>query len=113
MKCYVDGFQDIAEKHSFSQFQVHLVDENGDLCLGEHKVLAHLTSQVYGDTVTASVSSTEKPGVYEVSYSPTKFGPHEILVTVNGVPLKDAPFTVFVRNPQVSCMCDMLLYSTH
>ena len=96
-KCTVTGRGlQLAETSQPAHFEVHLVDTAGDPCTTEQQVTAELRSNVDGSITLTSVAH-KTPDTCEVSYQPNTRGQHVLNVTVNGEPVQDSPFLVYVR----------------
>ena len=78
---------------------VHLVDEEGEVCLEPAESLScELTSDTNSDKVKCSVKNT-KDSQFEISYKPTSRGRHQVHIKVKGEHIKGSPFSVAVKLP--------------
>ena len=96
-KCTAEEpWTNVAEVGKPSQFTVHTVYQNGQLCGEKQKVEAELKSLVTDSVIHADVNSKES-GVYEVAYTPEVRGRHTLIVKVNGTQIAGSPFQVFAK----------------
>lgn len=107
--CYAYGLKNTAGSNTEYRFQVHLLDEDGEHCWGDHKfrIMTEVTSPscLYYFDPHDSVSSTAERGVYQVSF----YTPHDsysvrLAVHVNGVCLRGFPFVI---NDQSRTDCNL------
>ena len=99
-KCRVSLPQMKLEKHTLYHLRVCLFDEDGDPCSGSHDIDTKLTLLADDSIVAGTFSKPEKdnPGEYVVSFTPTRPGDCQILVTINGTSLPSGPLSVIVYN---------------
>ena len=83
-----------------------MADVDGEPCTSNDgiTITAEVTSITDELTVTGKVVN-ETPAVYRVSYQPIKCCEHEISVKVNGTPINNSPFAIFVHNNPHPKMC--------
>ena len=79
-----------------SKFTVHTYDNYGQPTLIMHHVSAQLKSLVDGSFLKATVLS-HTPSTYQLSYTPTTRGRHQLTVRVNNTEI--GTFQVFVQHP--------------
>lgn len=85
-----------AETAVTSKFHFHLKYANSLPCSEEQNISVSIQSSVSGP-VEAQVSY-QVNGDYEVTYTPTSRGRHEVRVVVNGGEISGSPFQLFVSN---------------
>ena len=89
---------EVAETAQIVRFEVHLADADGDPCTNTQRVVVMLKSIVSGSVSKVTVVG-KTPATYEVSYQPSVRGRHNLIVRVNGMPILESPFRVYVRHP--------------
>ena len=78
---------------------VHLVDEEGKVCLEpDQSLTCELTSDTNSDNAKCSLKKT-KDSQFEISYKPTSRGRHQLHIKVKGEHIKRSPFNVAVKLP--------------
>ena len=102
-KAFGEGLKS-AEKHLPTSFYVHLVNADGDTCVGHQEVTAELKSLTDSSATNAN-TKCQAPDIYQVSYQPSKCGNHELSVKVNNSPIQGSPFMVFVKNSPSAVKC--------
>ena len=85
-----------AEVGKSTQFTVRTVNQNGWLCREQLVVEAELKS-VVNDSVTHTKVTSNRRGVYEVTYTPKVHGRHTLTVKVNGAQIAGNPFQMFAK----------------
>jgi len=96
-KCTAEGpGVKVAEVGKVTEFTVHTVYQNGQLCKEKQIVEAELKSIANNSTVHVKVTSN-LGGVYKVTYTPEVRGRHTMIIKVNGVPIAGSPFRVFAK----------------
>ena len=83
-----------------AQFQVHLKNAQDEPCLHTHdiNITAQLTSLVDSSTTNATVVSHTQ-AISTLSYEPNQRGRHHLNVSVNGEPIANSPFLLYVQHP--------------
>ena len=89
------GLKSATTKH-VSKFTVHTHDTYGQPTSVQQHVSAELKSLVDGSVLQATVVS-QTPSTYELSYTPTTRGRHQLTVRVNNIEI--GTFQVFVQHP--------------
>ena len=91
-----------AFQNKVASFQVHLGDKDGDPVCSEQSVSASLSQQGEDSLVLPpDVATTERPGVYVVSYLAGQSGDCELTVLVNGQSIGEGSFAVNVKKSVV------------
>ena len=78
-----------------SQFSIEVLHSHGGPCSSSQRVTAELNSTT-SRSVTKSTVVQKSPSTYEVTYTPTTRGRHELCVRVNGDEIQGSPFRVVV-----------------
>jgi len=78
-----------------SQFSIESLYSYGGPCSSSQRVTAELTSTTTRSVIKATVVQ-KSPSTYEVMYTPTTRGRHEMCVRVNGDEIQGSPFRVVV-----------------
>ena len=83
-----------------AQFQVHLKNARDEPCLHTHdiNITAQLTSLVDSSTTNATVVSHTQ-AISTLSYEPNQRGRHHLIISVNGEPIANSPFLLYVQHP--------------
>ena len=90
---------ELVKKHKYNpvSFLVRLADSDNEPCVSLH-LLVTLRMRETEEWIPVTVVS-EVASVYRVSYIPAAAGEMEVSVMVNGVHIKNSPWTVCVDNP--------------
>ena len=86
------------ETGKVTTFMLHLVDFEGNPCIGKQNVAVKLRSLRQGSITTADVTLLS-PGQYEASYRAETRGRHELSIKVNDVHIPISPFPVYIQKP--------------
>ena len=78
-----------------SQFSIEVLYSDGRPCSSSQRVTAELISKTAWSVTKATVVQ-KSPTTYEVTYTPTTRGRHELCVRVNGDEIQGSPFRVVV-----------------
>ena len=78
-----------------SQFSIEVLYSHGGPCSSSQRVTAELNSTT-SRSVTKATVVQKSPTTYEVTYTPTTRGRHELCVRVNGDEIRGSPFMVVV-----------------
>ena len=83
-----------------AQFEVHFKNAQDEPCLHTHdiNITAQLTSLVDSSTTNATVVSHTQ-AISTLSYEPNQRGRHHLNVSVNGEPIANSPFLLYVQHP--------------
>ena len=96
-KCTAEGLgTKVAEVNKSTEFTVHTVYQNGQLCREKQVVEVELKSFVNDSVVYGKVTSKGR-GVYTVIYSPEVRGRHSLVVKVSGTQIAGSPFQVVAK----------------
>ena len=96
-KCIAEGRgTKVAEVGKSAHFTVHTMYQNGQLCTERQMVEAELKSAVTGSVTHTKVTSNKR-GVYEVTYTPEVRGRYTLSVKVNDTQIGGSPFQVFTQ----------------
>ena len=96
-KCTAEGpGVKVAEVGKVTEFTVHTVYQNGQLCREKQIVEAELKSNANNSTVHVKVTS-KLEGVYKVTYTPEVRGRHTMIIRVNGTQITGSPFQVLAK----------------
>ena len=87
-----------AETNSTTTFTVSVKDHLNKPCTHPHQLTTTLRSLVYGSVVETTQTKKEE-ATYEVQYTATQRGRHQLSVAVNGVEIHGSPFAVFIKIP--------------
>ena len=87
-----------AETNSTTTFTVSVKDHLNIPCTHPHQLTTTLRSLVDGSVVETTQTSKDE-ATYEVQYTATQRGRHQLSVAVNGVEIHGSPFAVFIRIP--------------
>ena len=87
-----------AETNSTTTFTVSVKDHLNKPCTHPHQPTTTLRSLVDGSVVETTQTSKDE-ATYEVQYTATQRGIHQLSVAVNGVEIHGTPFAVFIRMP--------------
>ena len=87
-----------AETNSTTTFTVSVQDHLNKPCTHPHQLTTTLRSLVDGSVVETTQTSKDE-ATYEVQYTATQRGRHQLSVAVNGVEIHGSPFAVFIRIP--------------
>ena len=93
--CKVDGLKSATTKQ-VAKFTVHILDTHGQPPPPQQHVSAELKSLADGSVLQTTVV-TRTPSTYELSYTPTTRGRHQLTVRVNNTEI--GTFQVFVHHP--------------
>ena len=86
-----------AEINTTATFKVSVVDQQNRPCTRPTQLTTRLQSRVDGSIVeTAQTSEDVDAATYQVQYTATQRGRHQLSVGVNGVEIPGSPFGVFV-----------------
>ena len=98
-KCVAEGpgFRS-AETNSTTTFTVSVKDHLNKPCTHQHQLTTTLRSLVDGSVVETTQASKDE-ATYEVQYTATQRGRHQLSVAVNGVEIHGSPFAVFIKTP--------------
>ena len=84
-----------AEINTTATFKVSVVDQRNRPCTRPTQLTTRLQSRVDGSIVETAQTS-EDAATYQVQYTATQRGRHQLSVAVNGVEIPGSPFGVFV-----------------
>ena len=84
-----------AEINTTATFKVSVVDQRNRPCTRPTQLTTRLQSRVDGSIVETAQTS-EDAATYQVHYTATQRGRHQLSVAVNGVEIPGSPFGVFV-----------------
>ena len=84
-----------AEINTTATFKVSVVDQQNRPCTRPTQLTTRLQSRVDGSIVETAQTS-EDAATYQVQYTATQRGRHQLSVAVNGVEIPGSPFGVFV-----------------
>ena len=87
-----------AETNSTTTFTVSVKDHLNKQCTRPHQLTTTLRSLVDGSVVETTQTSKDE-ATYEVQYTATQRGRHQLSVAVNGVEIHGSPFAVFIKMP--------------
>ena len=87
-----------AETNSTTTFTVSVQDHLNIPCTHPHQLTTTLRSLVDGSVVETTQTSKDE-ATYEVQYTATQRGRHQLSVAVNGVEIHGSPFAVFIKTP--------------
>ena len=87
-----------AETNSTTTFTVSVKDHLNIPCTHPHQLTTTLRSLVDGSVVETTQTSKDE-ATYEVQYTATQRGRHQLSVAVNGVEIHGSPFAVFIKTP--------------
>ena len=87
-----------AETKSTTTFTVSVKDHLNKPCTRPHQLTTTLRYLVDGSVVETTQTSKDE-ATYEVQYTATQRGRHQLSVAVNGVEIHGSPFAVFIRIP--------------
>ena len=87
-----------AETNSTTTFTVSVKDHLNKPCARPHQLTTTLRSLV-DDSVVETTQTSKDEATYEVQYTATQRGRHQLSVAVNGVEVHGSPFAVFIRIP--------------
>ena len=87
-----------AETNSTTTFTVSVKDHLNKPCTHPHQLTTTLRSLVDGSVVETTQTSKDE-ATYEVQYTATQRGRHQLSVAVNGVEIHGSPFAVFIEIP--------------
>ena len=87
-----------AETNSTTTFTVSVKDHLNKPCTHPHQLTTTLRSLVDGSVVETTQTSKDE-ATYEVQYTDTQRGRHQLSVAVNGVEIHGSPFAVFIKTP--------------
>ena len=87
-----------AETNSTTTFTVSVKDHLNKPCTRPHQLTTTLRSLVDGSVVETTQTSRDE-ATYEVQYTATQRGSHQLSVAVNGVEIHGSPFAVFIEIP--------------
>ena len=98
-KCVAEGpgFRS-AETNSTTTFTVSVKDHLNKPCTRPHQLTTRLRSLVDGSVVETTQTSKDE-AIYDVQYTATQRGRHQLSVAVNGVEIHGSPFAVFIKTP--------------
>ena len=85
-----------AETNSTTTFTVSVKDHLNKPCTHPHQLATTLRSLVDGSVVETTQTSKDE-ATYEVHYTATQRGRHQLSVAVNGVEIHGSPFAVFIK----------------
>ena len=87
-----------AEINSTTTFTVSVKDHLNKPCTRPHQLTTTLRS-LADDSVVETTQTSKDEATYEVQYTATQRGRHQLSVTVNGVEIHGSPFAVFIKTP--------------
>ena len=87
-----------AETNSTTTFTVSVKDHLNKPCTHPHQLTTALRSLVDG-SVEETTQTSKDEATYEVQYTATQRGRHQLSVAVNGVEIHESPFAVFIKTP--------------
>ena len=87
-----------AETNSTTTFTVSVKDHLNKPCARPHQLTTTLRSLVDGSVVETTQTSKDE-ATYEVQYTATQRGRHQLSVAVNGMEIHGSPFAVFIKIP--------------
>ena len=87
-----------AETNSTITFTVSVKDHLNKPCTRPHQLTTTLRSLVNSSVVKTTQTSKDE-ATYEVQYTATQRGRHQLSVAVNGVEIHGSPFAVFIKTP--------------
>ena len=87
-----------SETNSTTTFTVSVNDHLNKPCTHPHQLTTTLRSLVDGSVVETTQTSKDE-ATYEVQYTATQRGRHQLSVAVNGVEIHGSPFAVFIKTP--------------
>ena len=87
-----------AETNSTTTFTVSVKDHLNKPCTRPHQLTTTLRSLVDGSVVETTQTSKDE-ATYDVQYTATQRGRHQLSVAVNGVEIHGSPFAVFIKMP--------------
>ena len=98
-KCVAEGpgIRSVETK-STTTFTVSVKDYLNKPCTHPHQLTTTLRSLVDGSVVETTQTSKDE-ATYEVQYTATQRGRHQLSVAVNGVEIHGSPFAVFIKIP--------------
>ena len=85
-----------AETNSTTTFTVSVKDHLNKPCTHPHQLTATLRSLVDG-SIVETIQTSKDEATYEVQYTATQRGRHQLSVAVNGVEIHGSPFAVFIK----------------
>ena len=94
-KCVAEG---PGIRSSETTFTVSVKDHLNKPCTHPHQLTTTLRSLVDGSVVETTQTRKDK-ATYEVQYTATQRGRHQLSVAVNGVEIHGSPFAVFIKIP--------------
>ena len=86
------------ETNSTTTFTVSVKDHLNKPCTHPHQLTTALRSLVDG-SVEETTQTSKDEATYEVQYTATQRGRHQLSVAVNGVEIHGSPFAVFIKTP--------------
>ena len=87
-----------AETNSTTTFTVSIEDHLNKPCTHPHQLTTTLRSLVDGSVVETTQTRKDE-ATYEVQYTATQRGRHQLSVAVNGVEIHGSPFAVSIKPP--------------
>ena len=94
-----DGIRN-AEINKVSKVKLHTIFSCDKKQKKPITVKARLTTVVSGAVIQAKIKQTVKSdNIYEIEYTPSARGRHQLEVTINSLPVIGSPFAVFVKIP--------------
>ena len=87
-----------AETNSTTTFTVSVKDHLNKPCTRPHQLTTTLRSLVDGSVVEKTQTSKDE-ATYDVQYTATQRGRHQLSVAVNGLEIHGSPFAVFIKIP--------------
>ena len=87
-----------AETNSTTTFTVSVKDHLNKPSTHPHQLTTTLRSLVDGSVVETTQTSKDE-ATYDVQYTATQRGRHQLSVAVNGVEIHGSPFAVFIKTP--------------
>ena len=87
-----------AETNSTTTLTVSVKDHLNKPCTRPHQLTTTLRSLVDGSVVETTQTSKDE-ATYDVQYTATQRGRHQLSVAVNGVEIHGSPFAVFIKTP--------------
>ena len=88
-----------AEVNTTTTFTISVKDHLNKPCTFPHQLTTTLRSLVDGSVVETTQTSKDEATYYEVLYTATQRGRHQLSVAVNDVEIHGSPFAVFIKMP--------------
>ena len=85
-----------AEANSMTTFTISVMNHLNKPCTYPHQLTTKLQSLV-DDSVVEKTQTSKGEATYEVQYTATQSGRHQLRVNVNGVEIQGSPFDVLIK----------------